>query len=756
MTQSSHKKSPNKILITSALPYVNNIPHMGNIIGCVLSADVFARYNRSQGNKVLYICGTDEHGTATETKALEEGLSPQQICDKYFAIHKSVYTWFNISFDVFGRTSKENHHRITQDIFFDVKKNGYILEKEVEQSYCETDKRFLADRFVEGECPHCHFSDARGDQCDGCGKLLNPLELINAKCKICGNTPISKKSTHLFIDLAKLQGKLATWVEIQSKKGDWRDNAITTTKAWLDRGLEPRAITRDLTWGVPVPGMEGKVFYVWFDAPIGYISITDQGTTSLQGDAIDWHDWWQDPENTRLYQFMAKDNIPFHTIVFPATMLASGKDWTMLHHIDSTEYLQHEDGKFSKSRGIGLFGDDAIKTGVPADVFRYYLLVNRPETSDTVFSWKDLQDKLNKELLANLGNLVNRTLVFLQKYYENEVPEEVLDDVATNFLEYISEMEIQITDLLERCQEKEALRAIMTLSSKGNQYFQEQEPWKSRTENPEACRRAMFVLANLIKDLAILIEPFMPDTARRIFLQLGLGNEGKTWADLGNLSIKGAIGTPEPLFAKLEDKDIIAIKENLKKDQKKIDLAISAVTTVAKTTVVKKPLRLQAGKLLTVEQHPRADKLFVETVDFGSEVRTIVSGLVGHYSAKELVGKTAIFVTNLKPANLRGVESNGMIMAASDKFEGKERVEVICIDAMPGTVLELEDKEDNNEDEGTTVGDELNELVDEITIDDFAMHTLEAKDYNVLCDGKQLLCNGEPIRTTVVKDGKVR
>ncbi len=735
MTQSAHVKSPHKILVTSALPYVNNIPHMGNIIGCVLSADVFARYNRSQGNRVLYVCGTDEHGTATETKALEEGLSPQQICDKYHAIHKEVYEWFNISFDIFGRTSLENHHRITQDLFYDVKNNGYLIEKEVEQSYCEQDKKFLADRFVEGECPHCHYPDARGDQCDGCSKLLSPTELLKPKCKICGNTPITKSSNHLFLDLTKLQGRLSSWVEMQSVKGDWSSNAISTTKGWFERGLEPRAITRDLSWGVPVPGMEGKVFYVWFDAPIGYISITGQA------EGVDWREWWQDPENTRLYQFMAKDNIPFHTILFPATLMASGGNWTMLHHIDSTEYLNHEDGKFSKSRGVGLFGDDAIKTGVPADVFRYYLLVNRPENSDTTFSWKDLQEKLNKELLANLGNLVNRTLVFVQKYFDNAVPEEVLDDISSNFWQYISEMEIQVTDLLEKCNEKEALRAIMAISSRGNQYFQEQEPWKSRTENPEACRRAMYVLCNLIKDLAVMIEPFMPSIAHRIFGQLGIVNA--TWDDLGNFSVNGTIGVPEPLFTKLEDKDLVVIKENLALQMKKKADEMKKHEPVAP----KKPIELRAGKLLTVAQHPKADKLFVETVDFGTEVRTIVSGLVGHYKSEDLVGKTAIFVTNLKPAVLRGVESNGMIMAAQDDKAGKDApVEVIFVDVLPGTRIMINDAQQVD----------IIDSIDIITIDEFDTHKLTVKDNQVLCDNNLLLCEGLPVMTSIVKNGKVR
>jgi methionyl-tRNA synthetase len=719
MVATPHVKSPYKILITSALPYVNNIPHMGNIIGCVLSADVFARYHRSQGNNVLYVCGTDEHGTATETKALEEGLTPRQICDKYYAVHKQVYEWFGISFDVFGRTSADNHTQIVQDIFKELHDGGFIIEQDVEQSFCEKDQKFLADRFVEGECPHCHYANARGDQCDQCGKLLDPTELINPKCKICGSTPIQKKSKHLFLDLAKLQPQLQEWVAKQSKDGDWTRNAVTTTEAWLQRGLEPRAITRDLSWGVPVPlkGYEDKVFYVWFDAPIGYISITGQK------DGTDWRDWWQDPDGVRLYQFMAKDNIPFHTILFPATQLATGKQWTMLHHIDATEYLQTEDGKFSKSRKTGLFGDDAMKTGIPADVYRYYLLINRPENADTVFSWRDLQEKLNKELLANLGNLVNRTLTFIKNYQEGKVHESVLDDISTNFWEYIIAEETQVTTELEACQEKEALRRIMMISQRGNQYFQEQQPWKTRTEDPEVCRRAMFVLANLIKDLAILIEPFMPNTSERIFAQLGVAK--KTWKDLGSFSIIGTIGEPSPLFAKLEDKDITTIKENLKGK--------------AAASEAPKPLQLKAGRIVDVYRHPDADKLYVEDVDFGGEMRKIVSGLAAHYRQEDLRGKTAIFVTNLKPAKLRGIDSNGMILAAQGTKDGAETVEVVFVDAAPGTLI-----------------DSCAPDAEQVTIDDFAKHTLEAKGGSVLMDGKPMTIAGKQVQTKTMLDGKVR
>ncbi len=712
-----------RILITSALPYVNNVPHMGNIIGCVLSADVFARFNRSKGNEVLFVCGTDEHGTATEAKAQEEGLTARQICDKYYEIHRKTYEGFDISFDIFGRTSRENHHRIVQDIFKSLHKNGFILERDVEQAYCATDKKFLADRFVIGTCPHCKFTDARGDQCDQCGKLLDPLELIEPRCKLCGSTPERRTSRHLFVDLPALQPKLQEWVAKQSKRGAWTQNATTTTNAWLERGLEPRAITRDLTWGVPVPlpGYEGKVFYVWFDAPIGYISITDQ----LEG--VDWKSWWQDPENVELYQFMAKDNIPFHTILFPATMLGTGDEWTMLHHIDATEYLQHEDGKFSKSRGTGLFADDALASGIPSDVYRYYLLINRPETSDTTFAWKDLQDKLNNELLANLGNLVNRTLKFLAQYADSTVHESVLDEIALNFRTWITEEAATVGGELAACKEKDALKRVMMISQKANAYFQEEQPWKTRTEDPERCTRAMYVLTNTIKDLAILLEPFLPATSARIFTQLGI--KARTWEDVGNLSFHGRIGVPEALFARLEDKDLESIKEKLKKN------------APAAASVEKLPLMIAAGRIVEVYRHPKADKLFVENVDFGADlggVRTIVSGLVGHCREEDLRGKTFLFVANLAPANLRGVDSHGMILAAQGKNEdGSALVEPVAVNVDAGTVI-------------------TGEGAAQITIEHFGVHEIATVGGTVHLNGEPLLLDGKPIVTLKVKDGKVR
>ncbi|EGD75422.1 methionyl-tRNA synthetase [Salpingoeca rosetta] len=430
-------KGKRNILITSALPYVNNVPHLGNIIGCVLSADVFARFCRLRDYNTLFICGTDEYGTATETKAIAEGLEPKQICDKYHAIHKEVYDWFNISFDYFGRTSTEKQTEVTQEIFWACHKNGFITQKDEEQWYCESCDSFLADRFVEGTCPDCGYTDARGDQCDECGHPLHAHQLKDPRCKYrkdCGKTPQLRTSTHLYLCLDKLQPEMQAYFAQAVEKGVWSANAQDITQSWFDRGLEPRAITRDLKWGTPVPleGFTDKVFYVWFDATIGYISITANYTD-------EWQQWWRNPDDVQLYQFMAKDNVLFHSIIFPSSLIGTRETWTKVNHLSATEYLNYEDRQFSKSRGVGVFGNNAQESGIPADVYRFYLLYIRPETADTHFDWADLIAKHNNELLNNLGNFVHRALTFSAKFFDSKMTQVVLTDEDKESIAAINE-----------------------------------------------------------------------------------------------------------------------------------------------------------------------------------------------------------------------------------------------------------------------------------------------------------------------------
>lgn len=507
------------VLITSALPYVNNVPHLGNIVGSVLSADVFARYSRARGYNTLYICGTDEYGTATETKAIEEKVTPEQLCAKYNALHAEVYQWFNIGFDHFGRTPTQQQTDIAQDIFTKLHKNGYLEEQTTTQPYCETHNSFLADRFVEGTCPLCQYDDARGDQCDKCGHLLDPLELIKPRCKLDGATPVPKETKHVYLLLDKLQPLEEEWFAKSSKEGNWSSNGVQITSSWLKEGLRPRGITRDLKWGtaVPLEGYENKVMYVWFDACIGYVSITATYTDQ-------WEKWWRNPENVKLYQFMGKDNVPFHTVVFPCSQIGTGDKWTMLNTISTTEYLNYEHGKFSKSRGIGVFGNNAKETGIPSDVWRYYLLSHRPETGDTEFEWKGFIDSNNNELLKNLGNFVNRVVKFVNsKIYNSVVPDytkftsEYLDDhkkkVNESLKRYIAESE----DVKIRA----ALATALHISSLGNTLLQDNKLDNAlATNEPDRCAAVVGLALSHIHLLSSLIHPYMPDTTTSILAQL--------------------------------------------------------------------------------------------------------------------------------------------------------------------------------------------------------------------------------------------
>ena len=674
-----------KRLVTSALPYVNNVPHLGNLTQ-VLSADVFARFCRLMGYETLYICGTDEYGTASETKALQEGMSPRELCDKYHEIHKAIYKWFNISFDYFGRTSTAKQTEIVQHIFNKVDENGYISEKEMTQLYCPTCKRFLADRFVNGECPNCHSEDARGDQCDNCGKLLDPTELINPRCSVCGSTPEVRTTKHLFINLPKALPLLKEWMDKASKDGFWANNAIQITNSWIRDGLQERCITRDLKWGIPVPkpGYEDKVFYVWFDAPIGYISITANAVK-------DWQYWWRDPENTELFQFIGKDNIPFHTVIFPSSLLATGEKWTMLHHMSSTEYLNYEGGKFSKSRGIGVFGNDVEDTGIPADCWRFYMFYNRPEKSDFTFTWKDFQDKVNKELIGNLSNLVNRTLSFIKRFYDGKIENPEIDDAL---ISEIREREKKITDLLEHAEEKDALHEIFALSDLGNKAFQDAEPWKKRTESPEEAKKLLSTLYFLIRDLGVMVTPYIPSTGEKILSFLGRNNS--VWKDIGNTDGDVSVEKVELLFTKLEDKliDELRIRYSGTQAERKEKEEVRKEESIVEQ--FKKKVILKVSKIVDVQRHPGGDKLYILQLDTGeAERRQIVSSIVPYYREDELLGRNIVIVSNLKPANFRGVKSNGMLLAASEKGDEEHKTcELIFADDLPvGAVIEFDNQE---------------------------------------------------------------
>ena len=673
-----------KYLVTSALLYVNNYPHLGNLV-CVISADVYFRYLKLRGKNAIYVLGTDEHGTTAEVKAREEGVTPKQLVNKYFKIHKKIYDWFNVCPDVFGRTSSKTNYETTIDIFNKLNKNGFIFDDTVRQAYCSKCKKYLSDRYVEGECPHCGSEHARGDQCEDCGKLLDALELVNPKCSVCGKKPDVKTTQHLFLDLPKISPQLKKWVVGQGKKGNWSKNAITMTNAWLKEGLKPRCITRDIKWGIPVPlkGFEKKVFYSWFDAPIGYISIVRENLK-------DWHSWWHEPKNVKLMQFMGKDNIPFHTILFPSYLIGAKDNYVLLDQISSNEYLNYEGGQFSKSRHVGVFGDDAMKTGIKADLWRYYIMVNRPEKADTDFSWEDFQSKVNHEVLAALGNLVNRVVKFLNKFYDGKVPAGKLGKRDKEFLAHAEEKYEFILALQDEIKIKDGLREIMNLCKLGNQYFQDKEPWKavkSDEGGKESADTALFVLANLVKDIALLIKPFMPDISEGIEKQINF--KSTSFDELGELSIKAGhkVGIAKVLVEKLLDEDVKKFKEkfssNKKGDGDKKGKIKKNEQKQKSFDVSKAELRV--AKVIEVKDHPDADSLYVMKIDVGSVgKRKIVSGLKDYFSAKELVGKKIVVVCNLKPAKLRGVKSNGMLLAAS---KGKKLVLVEASGSKVGSLV---------------------------------------------------------------------
>lgn len=770
----------NRRLITSALPYVNNIPHLGNLIQ-MLSGDVFARFCRNRGYDTLYICGTDEYGTATETKALEEKKSPRELCDYYYNEHTKIYDWFHINFDKFGRTSNDECTEITQDLFNDLDKNGLITEHTNNQLFCNHCNMFLADRFVHGICPKCGYEDARGDQCDKCGSLLDPTELKQPRCSTCASTPEVKETKHLYINLPKISGKLDEWMKKVSVEGKWADNAVNITKAWIRDGLNERAITRDLKWGIPVPkkGYENKVFYVWFNAPIGYMSITKQLANELikaGKKSFDWKSWWlpseseegKNKEHVDLFQFIGKDNIPFHTVIFPCTLLGSGHDWTKLYHMSSTEYLNYEDGKFSKSRGIGVFGTDAIESGIPADAWRFYIFYNRPEKQDFQFTWKDFQEKMNSELIGNLGNLVNRTLLFVTRYYGGKIPSAPVDEELWS---EVKKLEAKATENLEWANLKDAFRSMFEIADLCNKKFQAAEPWKTRTTEPEKAESLLFNLCYIIKDLMIMMNPYMPQYTQQVMGYFGKSiresqigketNEGLDWSDLGNTTGLSEIGETAVYFTPMDQKTMLAFRAKFagsqterkeggkaekkqKKQEKKTEPAV--LPAEKQPEFFAKNIQLKVAKIVSVERNPDSDKLYIEHLDDGSGTdRVIQSGLVPYLKESELLGKHVIIADNLAPRKMRGIESRGMLLAADYKdADGKDCVEPITAPwAAPGTKVILE-------------GDDANaEKPSEISADTFFQIAINVVNKNVEIGGKKLMADGKVIFTEFTENGGV-
>lgn len=663
MEQKQYKRTT----ITAALPYANGGVHIGHLAGVYVPADIYARYMRLKKEDVVFIGGSDEHGVPITIRARKEGVSPQDVVDRFHAMIKKSFEDFGISFDIYSRTTSPTHHQLASDFFKKLYEDGKLLEKETEQYYDEEAHQFLADRYITGECPHCHNEGAYGDQCEKCGRDLSPTELLHPRSTISGSQPVLKKTKNWYLPLDKYQDWLKEWI-LEGHK-EWRPNVYGQCKSWLDIDLQPRAMTRDLDWGIPVPveGAEGKVLYVWFDAPIGYISNTKE----LLPDT--WEKWWKDPE-TRLVHFIGKDNIVFHCIVFPVMLKAHG-GYILPENVPSNEFLNLEDDKISTSKNWAVWLHEYLED-FPGkqDVLRYVLTANAPETKDNNFTWKDFQERNNNELVAVYGNFVNRALQLTKKYFNGRVPAcGELNDVDKQALDEFKDVKEKVESLLDTYKFRDAQKEAMVLARIGNRYITECEPWKVWKTDPKRVETILYISLQLVANLAIAFEPFLPFSSAKLRRLLNM--EGVDWNALGNTEILKPghqLAEPELLFEKIEDD---AIEAQLKKlaDTKKANEAETYKAKEIKPVVDFadfEKLDLRVGRILACEKVKKANKLLKFTLDDGSGTpRTIVSGIAKFYEPEELVGRDVVFIANLAPRQLMGIKSQGMILSA-ENYDG--------------------------------------------------------------------------------------
>ena len=656
-------KKFNRTTVTSALPYANGPVHIGHLAGVYVPADIYVRYLRLKGEDVLFIGGSDEHGVPITIKAKKEGVTPQDIVDRYHNIIKDSFKEFGISFDIYSRTSGPVHHEVASDFFKKLYEKGEFIEKESEQYYDEEAKQFLADRYITGECPHCHADGAYGDQCEKCGTSLSPLDLINPKSAISGSKPVLKTTKHWYLPLDKHEGWLREWILEDHK--EWRPNVYGQCKSWLDMGLQPRAVSRDLDWGIPVPveGAEGKVLYVWFDAPIGYISNTKE----LLPDT--WEQWWK-AEDTRLIHFIGKDNIVFHCIVFPAMLKAEGS-YILPDNVPSNEFLNLEGDKISTSRNWAVWLHEyLVDFKDKQDVLRYVLTANAPETKDNDFTWKDFQARNNSELVAIYGNFVNRTLVLTHKYFEGKVPARgELTDYDKETLKEFSDIKLEVEKLLDNFKFRDAQKEAMNLARIGNKYLADTEPWKLAKTDMERVGTILNIALQITANLAIAFEPFLPFSSAKLRDMLKLSSW--SWSNLGSIDLleTGAEILPaELLFEKIEDAAIEAQIQRLEDTKKQNEINSYKPEEVKENVSFDEFMKLdiRVGTVLECQKVPKADKLLQFKIDDGMGGRTIVSGIAQHYNPEDLVGKQVCFIANFPPRKLKGIESQGMILSAED------------------------------------------------------------------------------------------
>jgi methionyl-tRNA synthetase len=665
-------ENPKRYTITAALPYTNGPIHIGHLAGVYVPSDIYARYLRMNGKDVAFICGSDEHGVAISMKAKKEGITPQEVIDKYDGIIRKSFIDFGISFDNYSRTSAEIHHKTASEFFRKLYEDGKFIEETTEQLYDEKAQQFLADRFVSGTCPKCDNPEAYGDQCEKCGSTLNATDLINPKSTITGTTPILKSTKHWFLPLNEYTNFLNEWI-IEGHKNDWKPNVYGQVKSWVDAGLEPRAVTRDLDWGidVPVDGAEGKKLYVWFDAPIGYISSTKEWAAR---EGKNWEDYWK-KEDTKLVHFIGKDNIVFHCIIFPAMLKAEGS-YILPENVPANEFLNLEGNKLSTSKNWAVWLHEyLLDFPDKQDALRYALTSNAPETKDNDFTWKDFQARNNNELASIYGNFINRVVVLTNKYYDGIVPTpNEFSEVDEQVLDELKAYPSVISSSLERYRFREAQGELMNVARLGNKYLADEEPWKMVKENPERVKTQMYVALQIASALAILSEPFLPFTSKKLteILNIELNNWNVDFDQWNLVKPNHKIGQAQILFAQIEDAEIQKQIDKLEAT-KVANKAENAVTEPQKETSTFEDfskLDLRVGTILEAEKMPKANKLLVLKVDTGIDVRTIVSGIAEHFSPEEVIGKRVTVLVNLAPRALRGVESQGMILMTNNA-EGK-------------------------------------------------------------------------------------
>lgn len=694
---------PRRYLVTSALPYANGLKHVGHLAGAYIPADIYVRYLRAQKRDVVFVCGSDEHGTAIPIQATKEGTTPRAIIDKYHAAMKEDFEDLSVSFDIYHRTSDPLHHDTAREFFTKLNDAGELEIKESEQYYDEEAQTFLADRYIKGTCPNCGSDRAFGDQCETCGRTLSPDELINPVSTLSGQTPVKKKTTHWYLPLGKHESFLREWI-LEQHKDDWRSTVVGQCKSWIEGGLQSRAVTRDLDWGikVPLPDAPGKVLYVWFDAPIGYISATKQWALDHKKD---WRPYWEDAD-TKLVHFVGKDNIVFHCIIFPVMLRLHGN--ILPANVPANEFLNLEGDKMSTSRNWKLdmrdYITDFVKKenggGQCVDMLRYYLTQIAPETKDSEFTWKGFQDAVNSELVAIFGNFVNRTFVLMHKLCGGKVPrlhEALLDETDKSLVADIGQVKLSVESALEEYHFRDGLYQVIDLARKGNQYMQKKEPWilaKQLESNPAAqdsIDTTLHLCLQLCANLAILCNPFLPNTARKMLHLMKVVEKMLDWENAGKLnllSVGYSLRAPELLFRKIEDAEIAAQIEKLKAglitSEKNSTLMNPPPATQNPKPETQNPkpeiiyddfakLELKAGTVLSCEKVAKADKLLKLEVDLGTEKRTIVSGIAQHYTPEEMTGKQVIVVCNLAPRKMKGIESQGMILTAEDS-DGRLRL----------------------------------------------------------------------------------